>query len=99
MLVRAGAETLTARVTLRAAGEVAVFVNGAESARLPARMQWTTAEFGLSLNRGQNVIELRWPAPQPDCAVEFERAARRLERGLYPEVLIAFGEVHAFTAG
>lgn len=29
---------------------------------------------------------------------EFERATRRLERGLYPEVLVAFGELHAFTA-
>jgi hypothetical protein len=68
VLVRANAETLTARITLRAAGEVAVFVNGAESARVRARMQWTTVEFAVSLNRGQNVIELRWPAPQPDCA-------------------------------
>jgi len=98
VLVRANAETLTARITLRAAGEVAVFVNDAESARVRARMHWTTVEFAVALNRGQNVIELRWPAPQPDCAAEFERAARRLERGLYPEVLIAFGEVHAFTA-
>ena len=98
VVVRANAETLTARITLRAAGEVAIVVNGAESLRVPARRQWTTTEFGLTLNRGPNVIELRWPTPQPDAAAEFERAARRLERGLYPEVLIAFGEVHAFTA-
>jgi len=97
--VRAAAEILTARITLRAAGDVAIVVNGAESARVAARTQWTTTEFGLKLNRGQNVIELAWPTPRPDAAAEFERAARRLERGLYPEVLIAFGEVHAFTAG
>jgi hypothetical protein len=99
VVVRAAAEIVTARITLRAAGDVAIVVNGAESARVPARTHWTATEFGLKLNRGRNVIELAWPTPRPDAAVEFERAARRLERGLYPDVLIAFGEVHAFTAG
>lgn len=97
--VRATAETVTARITLRAAGEVAIAVNGVECVRVSARPQWTTTAFTMRLNRGQNVIDVRWPTPQPDAAAEFERAARRLERGLYPDVLAAFGEVHAFTAG
>ena len=95
---RANAETLTARITVRAQGDVGVIVNSVEVARIAAQPQWTTTEFSLELNRGRNVIELHWPAPRPDAAAEFERAARRLERGLYPEVLVAFGAVHAFTA-
>ena len=67
-------------------------------AGVAATMQWTTHEFALPLDRGRNVIELQWPPPRPDAAAEFERAARRLERGLYPEVLAAFGELHAFVA-
>ena len=98
IVYRASGETLTARITVQAHGDVAVVVNGTEAARISAQPHWTTTEFGLELNRGQNVIELHWPTPQPDVEVEFERAARRLERGLYPEVLVAFGAVHAFTA-
>lgn len=98
VIARAKAELLTARLTLRADGEVGVTVNDVESARVPARARWTTTEFALALNRGLNVIELRWPRPRPDVEAELERAARRLERGLYPEVLVAFGAVHAFTA-
>jgi hypothetical protein len=98
VVVRAQAETLTASVTLRAGGGVTIAVNGAACASVQASPQWTTTTFALALNRGRNVIELRWPAPQPDVEEEFERAARRLERGLYPDVLAAFGAVHAFTA-
>lgn len=98
VIVRAEAELLTARVTLRAAGEVAVVVNGVRVGSVAAQMRWTTSDIALALNRGRNVIELHWPPPRPDATLEFERAARRLERGLYPEVLVAFGELHAFTA-
>ena len=97
--VRAHSEHVTARITLRATGDVVIVVNDVECVRVSALGQWMTAEFTMRLNRGQNVIEVLWPAPQPDASAEFERAARRLERGLYPEVLAAFGEVHAFTVG
>jgi hypothetical protein len=98
LVVRPDVEELTARITLRAFGNVAVFVNGVRAGVLPAGNAWQTFEIRLSLVRGRNMIELRWPAPQPDAARVFERAARRLERGLYPDVLVAFGEVYAFTA-
>ena len=97
-VVRADAEQLTARITLRAAGDVTVVVNGVRVGRLAAKPQWTTSDIALALNRGRNLVELHWPPPRPDAVAEFERAARRLERGLYPEVLVAFGELHAFTA-
>jgi hypothetical protein len=96
--VRAEAESLTARITLRAAGEVGVVVNGNRVHNLAALPEWKTFEVGLALDRGYNAIELHWPPPRPNTTAEFERAARRLERGLYPEVLAAFGEVHAFIA-
>jgi hypothetical protein len=98
VVVRARAENLSARITLRAGGVVAVVVNGVRVAALPAGMRWTTSELALPLDRGHNLIELHWPPPRPDTSAQFERAARRLERGLYPEVLAAFGEVHAFVA-
>jgi hypothetical protein len=98
VVVRARAENLSARITLRASGVVAVVVNGVRVAALPAGMRWTTSELALPLDRGHNLIELHWPPPRPDTSAQFERAARRLERGLYPEVLAAFGEVHAFVA-
>ena len=98
VVVRRDAEQLTARITLRAAGEMNVIVNGMAAGRVAARREWTTSDLVIALNRGRNLIELHWPPPQPDAAAEFERAARRLERGLYPEVLVAFGELHAFTA-
>ena len=98
VVVRASAEDLKARITLRSAGEVAVVVNGRRVAALPAEPEWKTFEVPLVLARGRNAIELHWPPPQVDAAAEFERGARRLERGLYPEVLAAFGELYAFTA-
>ena len=98
VVVRAQAENLSARITLRASGVVAVVVNGVRVAELPSRMRWTTSELSLPLDRGHNLIELHWPPPQPDTSAQFERAARRLERGLYPDVLAAFGELHAFVA-
>ena len=98
VMVRARAENLSARITLRASGEVAVVVNGLRVTAVPGEIRWTTAELVLPLERGHNLIELHWPPPRPDTAAQFERAARRLERGLYPEVLAAFGEVHAFVA-
>jgi hypothetical protein len=99
VVARAGEETLAVSITLRAEGAVLVLVNGVETARIAARGQWTTTRFNVTLQRGQNMVELHWPAPRPDIEGELERAARRLERGLYPEVLVAFGAVHAFTAG
>ena len=98
VVVRAQTENLSARITLRASGEVAVVVNGVRVATVPAGMRWTTAEVALPLDRGHNLIEIHWPPPQPNTSAQFERAARRLERGLYPDVLAAFGEVHAFVA-
>ena len=86
-VVRARSEHLTGRVTLRATGNVEAVVNGGGGAVLPAEPRWKAYELPLPLNRGRNVVELRWLAPQPDAPKEFERAARRLERGLYPEVL------------
>jgi hypothetical protein len=98
VVVRQRAETLDAAVTLRAAGPVRLVVNGVSVGEVGARPEWSTATFRLALDRGRNTIELHWPAPHPEVWREHERAARQLERGLYPDVLTAFGEVHAFTA-
>ena len=98
-VVRREAEELTGQVTLRAAGSVTVMVNGVRTDVLQAEDRWKTFVIRLALSKGRNTIDLHWPAPQVDAAATFERAARRLERGLYPDALAAFGELYAFTAG
>lgn len=97
-VVRPGAEELTGRITLRAAGPVSVIVNDVRVAELLGQSQWATHQVRLPLLSGRNVIELHWPPPKPDALAAFEHAARQIERGLFPETLAAFGEVHAFTA-
>jgi hypothetical protein len=98
VIIRAHDEVLTGRLTLRAAGDVTVVANGVHVITFTAEPSWGTYDVPMPLCRGRNLISLHWPHPRPDVAATFERAARRLERGLYPEVLAAFGEIHAFTA-
>jgi hypothetical protein len=79
-------------------GAVVVSVNGVAASTLRVRREWTTFELTLPGGAGVNRIELEWPSlPAPPDSLE--RAARRLERGTYPDVLPVFGEVHAFTIG
>jgi hypothetical protein len=72
-------------------------MNGVPVCTVAAGRQWTTFVLTLPAARGVNRIELEWPLLSPR-ADSLERAARRLERGVYPDVFPAFGEIHAFTA-
>jgi hypothetical protein len=90
---------LHARLTLRCDGVVSVDINGEAAGTLAGESRWKSFELPLVLARGRNVIELHWPAPRQNAPDLFEQAARRLERGLYPEVLVAFGELFEFRAG
>jgi hypothetical protein len=98
-LTRAVAGPVRCRLTCRLPGghgEVGVRMNGGPKAVLAARREWRTVEFTLPGVVGVNRIELDWPLLPPP-ADSLERAARRLECGTYPDVLPAFGEIHAFT--
>lgn len=100
-VTRADARPLRCRLTCRlpgGKGAVVVSMNGVPASTLPAWREWTTFEFTLPGTAGINRIELAWPVlpPPPDS---LERAARRLERGAYPDVLPVLGEVHAFMVG
>jgi hypothetical protein len=98
-VVRPRPERLHARLTLRCDGVVSVDINGEAAGTLAGESRWKSFELPLVLARGRNVIELHWPAPRQNAPDLFEQAARRLERGLYPEVLVAFGELFEFRAG
>jgi hypothetical protein len=72
-------------------------MNGSAAGALAADVRWKTFALDLVAQAGLNRIALEWPLLPPPAGA-FERAARRLERGAYPDVLPVFGEVHAFTA-
>jgi len=78
-------------------GEVIAAIEGGPEIRLAVEEHWKTFEFELRAPAGLSRITLEWPVrpPPPDS---LERAARRLERGGYPDVFPWFGEVHAFQA-
>jgi hypothetical protein len=99
-LTTARAGAVSFRLTCRVpggGGEVAVGIEGGDGIRLVVEDRWKTFEFDLRAPKGLSRIILEWPLrpPPPDS---LERAARRLERGAYPDVFPWFGEVHAFQA-
>lgn len=96
-LIRAQAGAVRLEITCRtpSGGDVGVLVNGREAGVVASESVWKTSGLAISAREGLNWIDLRWPdAAQPSG--ELERAAGRLERGIYPEVLPVFGEVHSF---
>jgi hypothetical protein len=103
-LIRDDSEPLLLRVTARlpaGEGDVHARVNGSTVATFAAGREWRNAEISVpadAVRPGLNRVDLRWPLLAPPSAKLLEKDARRLERGLYPEVLPAYGEVHAFTA-
>ena len=97
---------LRLRLTCRVPGAnghappVAVRVNGVAIGELPSTARWATTELEVPEARtqaGGNRIEIMWPLLEPRWEAQLERAALRLERGVRPDVLPAFGEVHALT--
>jgi hypothetical protein len=74
-----------------------VRINGSAAGALRADVRWQTFALELEAQEGLNRIALEWPLRPPPVDA-FEQAARRLERGAYPDVLPVFGEIHAFTA-
>lgn len=98
-LVRAQAGPVRLAITCRAPaeGEAGVRMNGQHAANLHIGTAWRTFTFEVAARRGVNWIVVEWPAAAPPAG-ELERAARRLERGVYPDVLPGFGEVHSFVA-
>jgi hypothetical protein len=82
-------------------GDVGVVLNDVRVERLSAGDGWETFELLVdadTVRAGVNVVVLEWPPLAPPWEAELERAARRLERTVFPDVLPAHGEVHAFTA-
>jgi hypothetical protein len=99
-LARPQAGAVSFRLTCRlpgGRGEVAAGIDGRADVVLAVEEHWQTFEFELRAPGGLSRITLDWPVrpPPPDS---LERAARRLERGTYPDVFPWFGEVHAFQA-
>ena len=75
-------------------GEVAAGIEGGRDVLLAVEEHWKTFEFELRAPKGLSRVTLNWPV-RPPPADSHERAARRLERGAYPDVFPWFGEVHA----
>jgi hypothetical protein len=99
-LTRPRAGPVSFRLTCRlpgGRGEVVAAIDGGRDVRLTVEERWKTFEFALRAPKGLSQVNLDWPVrpPPPDS---LERAARRLERGGYPDVFPWFGEVHAFQA-
>jgi hypothetical protein len=98
-LIRAERGLVRLRITCRAPAnaDVIVRVNGERAGAVRVGTQWQTSCIGVPAREGVNWLELQWPPAAP-ASDELERAARRLERGLYPDVLPCYGEIHALTA-
>ncbi len=103
-LIRDRPEPVLLRIAARlpaGEGDVGVRVNGTTVGAFAATRAWRNAEMQVAadaLRIGINRVELVWPLLALPSAELLEEAARRLERGVYPEVLPAYGELHAFTA-
>jgi hypothetical protein len=103
LLVRREPEAMMFKLTCRlptGRGEVRVAVNGTPLAAFEAGSRWCTEMIEVAADQlcsGVNRIDIDWPLFPPSDRM-LEEDARRIERGLYPEVLPAFGEIHAFTA-
>jgi len=106
-LVRDATQPVRLQLTCRvpSAGEaradVAVSVNGSSVGVFNVGASWQTFELTIPaavVREGVNVVEIDWPLLGPAWQDELERGARRLERGVYPDVLPAWGEIHRFTA-
>ena len=99
-LTRPRAGPVSFRLTCRlpgGRGEVTAGIEGGADIRLGVEEHWKTFEFDLRAPKGLSRVTLDWPV-RPPPSDSLERAARRLERGAYPDVFPWFGEVHAFTA-
>jgi hypothetical protein len=82
------------------AGEVEVRVNEAAIGTFAAGSAWRNAAVDVPadvVRPGLNRVELEWPLRAPRSAELLDESAQRLERGVYPEVLPAYGELHALT--
>ena len=99
-LVQALPGPVDCRLTCRLStgGEVTVVLNGQHPIQVEVAETWTTHELVLDACAGLNVLEVRWPRPRPRSAQVLEKAACRLERGVYPDTFVVFGEVHTLTA-
>jgi hypothetical protein len=103
VLVRDQVETMSLRLTCRVPagdGEVRLRVNGSGVAVVTGTRRWHTHAVEVTsdlLHPGMNRVEIVWPLLDPPEEL-IEQDARRIERGEYPDVLPAFGEIHAFLA-
>jgi hypothetical protein len=87
------------RLTCRVAGggKARVALNDRQPIEIDAAGTWATHPLTFDARAGLNVLEIGWPPPHPRSAQLLEHAARRLERGVYPDAFVAFGEVHTLT--
>lgn len=103
VLVRDEVESTVLRLTCRVPagdGEVGLRINGSAVAVMTGTRHWRTHVIELRsdlLHPGTNRVEIVWPLLAPSEEL-IEEDARRIERGEYPDVLPAFGDVHAFLA-
>jgi hypothetical protein len=106
-LVCARPGSVRLRLTCRLPGEngspadVEVRLNGRSVGRVSAHHEWETFELHVPAEwprAGVNLVEVMWPLRPPRWRDELARGARRMERGDFPDVLPAYGELHSFTA-
>jgi hypothetical protein len=106
-LLRSSPSPLRIRITARRpkAGKdrnlTLVRVNDFVVAELDVVTSWRTLEFTVPEHAtcaGTNVITIEWPVPEADYDSDLEEASGLLERGIMPDPLPVFGDVHTFVA-
>ncbi len=79
----------------------ALVLNGTEVGRITTGAQWSRATVlapATTVRSGINTLRLRWPELDADGGPHLERAVRRLQLGLAPDLRPVFGEIHTLRA-
>jgi hypothetical protein len=63
---------------------------------VPLTPEWSAHHFELELRPGVNELVVEWPGAAKG---DLEADARRIERGISPDVYPTYGEIHSFVAG
>ncbi len=92
--------TCRARHALATGAEMLIDVNGERLAAWPVSGSWRTWRCRIDAARlldGVNLIVVEWPVPAWQAADLVDRAARRIERALDPDLAPVHGEICRFA--
>ena len=94
---------LTCRLPHPVIGEnsVSLRINDAPVGAFNLGREWETWDItvpGEVVQKGANVVVVRWPVPAANGKTQLEQVALDLLDKMYPEFFCVFGEIHSFTA-